>query len=45
LNIHSIARKLERTGDLVKNVGESIIYHLEAKVLKHKETKKKYNNQ
>ncbi len=29
-------RKLERTGDLIKNMAEEIIFYVEAKVLKHK---------
>jgi phosphate transport system protein len=35
LQIISTIRKLERTGDQVKNVAEEIIFYLEAKVLKH----------
>ena len=35
LHIISTIRKLERTGDQVKNVAEEIIFFLEAKVLKH----------
>lgn len=31
-----IHRKLERVGDLVKNIAEEIIFYIEAKVLKHK---------
>lgn len=37
---HSVGRKMERVGDLVKNIAEGIIYNIEAKVLKHKESKK-----
>lgn len=37
----SIIRKLERVGDLSKNLGEEIIFHIEAKVLKHKKKVKK----
>jgi phosphate transport system protein len=36
LHVLSIIRKLERVGDQTKNVGEEIIFFLEAKVLKHK---------
>lgn len=35
LNTMSIIRKLERVGDQTKNVGEEIIFYIEAKVLKH----------
>jgi phosphate transport system protein len=35
LHIISTIRKLERTGDQVKNVAEEIIFYIEAKVLKH----------
>ena len=31
----SSIRKIERAGDSLKKIGEEIIYHLEAKVLKH----------
>lgn len=31
----SSVRKLERSGDLIKNIAEEIIFYLEAKVLKH----------
>lgn len=36
----SIVRKIERVGDLTKNMGEEIIFHIEAKVLKHKKKEK-----
>jgi phosphate transport system protein len=35
LHIISTIRKLERTGDQVKNIAEEIIFYMEAKVLKH----------
>jgi len=40
LGLFSIVRKLERSGDHTKNMGEEIIFHLEAEVLKHKKDKK-----
>lgn len=39
--ILSIIRKLERVGDLSKNISEEIIFYIEAKVLKHKKQDKK----
>ncbi|HLR31749.1 MAG TPA: phosphate signaling complex protein PhoU [Fodinibius sp.] len=42
LYLFSIIRKLERVGDLTKNIAEELIFYLEAKVLKHK--KKEINN-
>ena len=41
LHIISSIRKLERTGDQVKNVAEEIIFFIEAKVLKHVSAEKK----
>lgn len=41
LKLVSIIRKLERVGDLTKNIGEEVIFHIEAKVLKHKKDQKK----
>ena len=41
LQILSIIRKLERTGDHSKNIAEEIIFYTEAKVLKHKKEKTK----
>lgn len=38
LNIFSIIRKLERVGDQSKNMAEEIIFYVEAKVLKHRDT-------
>jgi len=40
LNVISTVRKLERTGDQVKNIAEEIIFYIEAKVLKHLSGKK-----
>lgn len=39
LYLFSIIRKLERVGDLTKNIAEEIIFYIEAKVLKHKKNK------
>ena len=36
LFLFSTIRKIERTGDHIKNVAEDIIFHLEAEVLKHR---------
>lgn len=44
LYLFSIIRKLERVGDLAKNVAEEIIFYLEAKVLKHQKDKIKGEN-
>jgi phosphate transport system protein len=41
LYLFSVIRKLERIGDLTKNIAEDIIFHIEAKVLKHKNAVKK----
>lgn len=41
LHIISTIRKLERTGDQVKNIAEEIIFYIEAKVLKHLSAKAK----
>ena len=41
LNILSTIRKLERVGDQTKNIAEEIIFYIEAKVLKHMNSKKK----
>lgn len=39
LYLLSIIRKLERVGDLAKNIAEELIFYIEAKVLKHKKKK------
>ncbi len=44
LYLFSIVRKLERVGDLTKNIAEELIFYIEAKVLKHKKMKSKNNN-
>jgi len=36
LTLFAITRNLERAGDLTKNIAEEIVFHIEAKVLKHK---------
>jgi len=41
LYLFSIIRKLERVGDLTKNIAEELIFYIEAKVLKHKKMKSK----
>lgn len=44
-HVLSIIRKLERVGDQTKNVGEEIIFFIEAKVLKHKNQMEKKKNE
>jgi phosphate transport system protein len=41
LTLFSLIRNLERAGDLTKNIAEEIVFHIEAKVLKHKKDQKK----
>ncbi|MCU0348016.1 MAG: phosphate signaling complex protein PhoU [Saprospiraceae bacterium] len=41
LLVMSMIRKLERVGDMSKNIAEEIIFYFEAKVLKHKKKKQK----
>ncbi len=36
LKLFTITRKLERVGDFIKNIGAEVVFHIEAKVLKHK---------
>lgn len=49
VNVHqalyllTIIRKLERVGDHITNIAEEIIFHMEAKVLKHVKKAKKLN--
>ncbi len=39
LNLLSIIRRLERVGDQTKNIGEEIIFYIEAKILRHTKNK------
>lgn len=45
LALYSILAKLERTGDLLTNVAEEIIFYLDAEVIKHKKKKKQKHDQ
>jgi phosphate transport system protein len=40
LTLFSLIKNLERAGDLTKNIAEEIVFHIDAKVLKHKHDKK-----
>jgi phosphate transport system protein len=40
LTLFSLTRDLERAGDLTKNIAEEIVFHIEAKVVKHKKDQK-----
>ena len=31
----TVTRKLERVGDFIKNIGAVLVFHIEARVLKH----------
>lgn len=39
LLLFSVIKKMERVGDLIKNIAEEIIFYLDAEVLKHKKKK------
>jgi phosphate transport system protein len=39
LILFSVVKKLERVGDLIKNVAEEIIFYIDAEVIKHKRKK------
>jgi phosphate transport system protein len=39
LNLFSLSRDLERAGDLTKNIAEELVFHIEARVVKHKKSK------
>lgn len=41
LHFFSIIGKLERCGDLIKNISEEIVFYIEAEILKHKKRNKK----
>jgi phosphate transport system protein len=41
LQFFAVSRNLERAGDLTKNIAEEIVFHIEAKVLKHKKDRGK----
>jgi phosphate transport system protein len=40
LYLFSIMKKLERTGDLAKNIAEETVFYVDAKIIKHKGKKK-----
>ena len=40
LLLFSVIKKIERTGDLITNIAEDVIFYLEAEVLKHRKKKK-----
>ena len=40
LSLFLIARNLERSGDLTKNIAEEIVFQIDARVLKHKKNQK-----
>lgn len=39
LLLFSVIKKIERIGDLIKNIAEEIIFHVDAEILKHKRKK------
>ncbi len=45
LDLFTIIKKLERIGDLSKNIAEDIIFYIDAKVIKHKKSMKKFKKE
>jgi len=41
LKTYTVIRRLERIGDYIKNIAEEVVFHLEAKVIKHRNLGKK----
>jgi len=39
LILFSVIKRMERVGDLIKNIGEEIIFYIEAEIVKHKKKK------
>jgi phosphate transport system protein len=39
LKLFTVTRKLERVGDFIKNIGAELVFHIEARVLKHQKLK------
>jgi phosphate transport system protein len=39
LTLFSLTRDLERAGDLTKNIAEELVFHIEARVVKHKKSR------
>ena len=39
LILFSVIKKMERIGDLLKNVAEELIFYIDAEVIKHKKKK------
>jgi phosphate transport system protein len=39
--LYRMIGKLERTGDLVKNIAEEIIYYVESDIVRHRKRNKK----
>ena len=35
LTLFSLSRDIERAGDLTKNIGEELVFHIDARILKH----------
>jgi phosphate transport system protein len=40
LTLFSLSRDIERAGDLTKNIGEELVFHIDAKIVKHQKEKK-----
>jgi phosphate transport system protein len=40
LALFSLTRDLERAGDHTKNIAEELVFHIEAKVVKHKKDRR-----